>query len=58
MPWDFIANIGQQQVIGQGKFYWPSGPYAQKSIMTRDSGKQINSIHHNCPFCKSDIKLM
>jgi len=27
MPWDFIANIGQQQNIGQGKSYWPSGPY-------------------------------
>jgi len=27
MPSDFIANIGQQQNIGQGKFYWPSGPY-------------------------------
>ena len=27
MPWDFIANIGQQQNIGQGKSYWLSGPY-------------------------------
>jgi len=27
MPWEFIANIGQQQNIEQSKFYWPSGPY-------------------------------
>jgi len=27
IPWDFIANIDQQQNIGQGKSYWPSGPY-------------------------------
>jgi len=27
MLWDFIANIGQQQNIGQGKSYWLSGPY-------------------------------
>jgi len=27
MPWDFIANIGQQQNIGRGKSYWLSGPY-------------------------------
>jgi len=29
MPRDFIANIGQQQNIGQGrpKSYWLSGPY-------------------------------
>ena len=25
--WDFIANIGQQQNVGQGKSYWLSGPY-------------------------------
>jgi len=34
MPWDFIANIGQQQNIGQGKFYWPSGPYTRQRQCT------------------------
>jgi len=32
MPWDFIANIGQQQNIGQGKSYWLSGPYTCNTL--------------------------
>ena len=37
IPWDFITNIDQQQNIGQGKSYWPSGPYICNFLLAINS---------------------
>jgi len=50
IPWDFIANIDQQQNIGQGKSYWPSGPYTNFSTQPKfperlaDCSETVNCI--------------
>jgi len=51
MPWDFIANIGQQQNIGQDKFYWPSGPYTSSQLVRN------YTVSHNYgnPYEKWDV---
>jgi len=45
LSYDFIANIGQQQNIGQGKFYWPSGPYTVVDTGRHESVDECCSRH-------------
>jgi len=58
MPWDFIANIGQQQNIGQGKSYWLSGPYTIYHFTLNCTPFNCNlQTDTNSPLRKSDIMI-